>query len=580
MSTALLALLALTPILTVGVLLVGFRWPASRAMPLCYVTACALALGVWGLPIVQVAAASAKGLVIACELLFIIFGAVLLLNTLEQCGAMSRIRRSFHAVSPDRRVQAIIIAWLFGSFIEGAAGFGTPAALAVPLMVGLGFPPLAAVFAGMVIQCTPVSFGAAGTPILIGVNNGLSGAGGEAVRAYATQLGYAPGAVGWTEFLHLIGERVAVIHVALGTLVPLLMVCLMTRYFGPNRSLRDGLAVAPFALFSALAMTAPYLLAAFVLGPEFPSLLGGLTGLAIVVFASSRGFLCPPPEATWDFAPAEQWDGSWTGSISPHCEGEPTRPVGALAAWVPYLLVAALLVATRVVPELKSLALSALSFNLPIGFDAANPASGFLGTPLHEGVEPLYLPGTIFLVVSLITFAYFKALHGFTITGYATAWRNSVQTMCRASIALVFAVTMVQVFINSGGGVNGYADMPIALAEGAAALVGSAWPAVAPTIGGIGAAVAGSNTVSNMMFSLFQFDVGVKIGFDPVWMVALQAIGGAAGNTICVHNVVAASAVVGLTGQEGTIIRKTLPVFLYYALTPGIVFWLIADRLQ
>ncbi|NBR40151.1 MAG: L-lactate permease, partial [Alphaproteobacteria bacterium] len=84
-----------------------------------------------------------------------------------------------------------------------------------------------------------------------------------------------------------------------------------------------------------------------------------------------------------------------------------------------------------------------------------------------------------------------------------------------------------------------------------------------------GAFVAGSNTVSNMTFSLFQFGVGERIGVDPTWIVALQAVGGAAGNVICVHNVVAASAVVGLLGKEGLVIRKTLAVFVYYALLAG-----------
>ena len=111
--------------------------------------------------------------------------------------------------------------------------------------------------------------------------------------------------------------------------------------------------------------------------------------------------------------------------------------------------------------------------------------------------------------------------------------------------------------------------MPIALADGVAALAGSAWPIFAPFIGGLGAFVAGSNTVSNMMFSLFQFGVGERIGVDPTWIVALQAVGGAAGNMICVHNVVAASAVVGLVGKEGAVIRLTLLPFLYYALLPG-----------
>jgi lactate permease len=113
--------------------------------------------------------------------------------------------------------------------------------------------------------------------------------------------------------------------------------------------------------------------------------------------------------------------------------------------------------------------------------------------------------------------------------------------------------------------------MPVELAEGVAAVAGNAWPLFAPMIGGIGAFVAGSNTISNMMFSLFQFEVGERIGADPTWVVALQAVGGAAGNVICVHNVVAASAVVGMAGREGDVIRKTVLVFIYYILVTGIL---------
>src|SRR5690606_6395694 len=174
-------------------------------------------------------------------------------------------------------------------------------------------------------------------------------------------------------------------------------------------------------------------------------------------------------------------------------------------------------------------------------------------------------PGTIFIVVSIITFF----VHKMNAKDYSTAWKDSAKTMIGASTALVFTVPMVQVFINTGGGEAGYAQMPIALAEGVAALAGSVYPIFAPFIGGLGAFVAGSNTVSNMMFSFFQYGVAERIGADGSWMVALQAVGGAAGNMICVHNVVAASAVVGLLGKEGHVIRKTLLPFVYYALLLG-----------
>jgi lactate permease len=163
-SLGALALLSLIPIAVVALFLVGLRWPARTAMPLSYLTALGLALFVWRVPGAQVAAATVTGVVTAATLLWIIFGAIFLLNVLQESGALRRIRQGFTDITPDRRLQVIIVAWLFGAFIEGAAGFGTPAAVAVPLLVGLGFPGMAAVLAGMVIQSTPVSFGAAALP--------------------------------------------------------------------------------------------------------------------------------------------------------------------------------------------------------------------------------------------------------------------------------------------------------------------------------------------------------------------------------------------------------------------------------
>jgi len=549
----LLAILALLPIVVVAIFLVGLRWPARRAMPLTYLVAAALAWFVWKIPAVSIAAASLKGLVVAAELLFIVFGAILLLATVTRSGAITTIRRSFRDISPDRRVQVIIVAWLFGSFIEGSAGFGTPAAVAVPLLVGLGFPALPAVVAGMIIQSTPVSFGAVGTPILVGVRTGLAGE--ATIDVFADSIGFASSG----ELLSLIGLRVATLHAIIGTLVPLFVVTLMTRFFGPKRSALEGLAVWPFAIFAALSMTIPSVTVAYFFGPEFPSLVGGLVGLAIVVPAARIGFLMPPRDQVWDFGPADQWDESWTGKDIHVIETSP-REVGIVMAWMPYVIVAALLVLTRQT-SLPGWEISPATMIKSIRI----PIDEIFGTKISHQVHPLHSPGTLFILASLATWG----LHRIGARQYAAAWQDAGRTVRSASIALIFATPMVQVFITSVGGEAGYAAMPIALAQGVERLAGSAWPLFAPLIGGIGAAVAGSNTISNMMFSLFQFDVGTKIGVDPLWIVALQAVGGAAGNTICVHNVVAASAVVGLAGQESVIIRKTLVVFAYYVSLAG-----------
>jgi lactate permease len=554
MHPLILAALALLPIIVVALLLVGLRWPASRGMPVAYVLCALLAVLVWKVPVVHVAAATVEGLLIAAELLYIIFGAILLLNTLDQSGALHRIRESFRRISPDRRVQVVIVAWLFGSFIEGAAGFGTPAAVAVPLLVGLGFPALAAVIAGMIIQSTPVSFGACGTPIMVGVSTGLSKI--ESLRSIAT----ANPPTAWLDFLAGIGVKVALLHMAMGTLIPLFVILIMTRYFGERKSYRDGLVLWRFALFASWAMTVPYLAVAYFLGPEFPSIVGGFIGLAIVIPAAKRGFLLPADEKVWEFPSESDWPVEWRGFQ--HVERRAPRVFDSiLGAWLPYALVALLLILTR----LKSLPLGGWLNSVTIQIPQ------IFGTELSKKLTPLYLPGTVFIAVSLVTWL----LHRIPAGNYGRAWSRSGRTMLAASVALIFTVPMVRVFIATGGGTSGYADMPESLAEGAKLLAGSAWPLFAPALGGIGAAVAGSNTVSNMMFSAFQYNAGQKIGVDPTWIVALQAVGGAAGNTICVHNVVAASAVVGLVGKEGVIIRKTWPVFLYYALGAGVLGYLI-----
>ncbi|MBP1934371.1 L-lactate permease [Ammoniphilus resinae] len=560
MSIGILAFLSLLPILAVALFLVVLRWPASKAMPISYIVAVLLALFVWQVPGAQVAAATVNGLVVTITLLYIIFGAILVLNTLQESGGLKTIRQGFTDITPDRRVQVIIIAWLFGSFIEGSAGFGSPAAVAVPLLVGLGFPALAAVMAGMIIQSTPVSFGAVGTPMIVGVGTGLGST--ESVKTFAANLGYAD----WAQFIAMIAAKVALLHMIAGTLIPLFVVALMTKFYGKNKTFREGMKMWKFALFASFSMTIPYIIVANLLGPEFPSMLGGLIGLAIVVSAAKKGFLMPAKEDCWDFAPKEQWDPEWSGKIEIQDISGAKGEISMLKAWAPYVLVGLFLVLSRL--EFLPFASLLKSWTLSI--------PNIFGTKITASFQPLFSPGTIFILVSLIT--YF--MHQMTPSSYKRAWKNSGKTMIAASTALVFTVPMVQVFINSAGGAAGYDQMPIALAEGVAALAGSAWPIFAPFIGGLGAFVAGSNTVSNMMFSLFQFGVGERIAVDPTWIVALQAVGGAAGNMICVHNVVAASAVVGLVGKEGYVIRQTLLPFTYYALLLGSVGYSIVWTAQ
>ena len=234
MSITIAQLIAsLTPVLGVLVLLVWLRLPASRAMPISLLFTIVAAAFVWKVPADIVSASVLEGLFAALTPLFIIFGALFLLNTMKNSGAMDTIRAGFINISPDKRVQVIIICWLFGAFIEGSAGFGTPAAIAAPLLLLLGVPPIAAAVVALIADSTPVSFGAIGLPVLFGVDQGLK-AGGESVAAqYLAEQGLTT-----PDFLQAIATHAITIDLVTGSLVPLVMVTVLTGFFGRNRSFK------------------------------------------------------------------------------------------------------------------------------------------------------------------------------------------------------------------------------------------------------------------------------------------------------------------------------------------------------
>lgn len=547
MSLGLLAFFAALPLISAGVLLVGFRLPARVAMPIVYVITSLVALFVWDVSLNRVIASSIQGILITVAVLWIIFGAILLLNTLKHSGAIAVIRQGFNNISPDRRVQVVIIAWLFGSFIEGASGFGTPAAIAAPLMVAIGFPAMAAVMVGMMIQSTPVSFGAVGTPILIGVNKGLDS---DTIGAKLLEMGS-----NWDAYLQAITSEVAIVHAIVGTLIPLFMTVMLTRFFGRNKSWTEGLSIIPFAIFGGIAFTIPYALTGVFLGAEFPSIIGALVGLPIVTLAAKSGFLIP--KNSWDFAPREEWPVEWVSKLEISMDSMSEKVNMSLAkAWVPYILVAAILVLTRVSDTAKAFTKSIVI-----------PFKDILGEGLGYSIVPLYLPGGILVFVVLITFFF----HKMSVKELGKAFSESSKVMLGAGFVLVFTIPLVRILINSGVNASDLQSMPVVMANWVASSVGDIYPLFAPMVGALGAFIAGSNTVSNMMLSQFQFGVADTLGLSTALMIALQAVGAAAGNMIAIHNVVAASATVGLLGQEGQTLRRTIIPTIYYCLLAGIL---------
>jgi lactate permease len=584
MSEHTLVLLALLPLATIAVLMVGLYQPATRTMPIAWAVAAIAAFVGWQMSPRLIAAASIRGALTATRILVIVFGAILLLYTLKQSGAFEVINAGFSSISDDRRVQVILLVFLMGSFIEGAAGFGTPAAIVGPLLVGLGFPPLAAVVVALTGNILAITFGAVGTPLIIGLRDVVFAEGTGASQQVLQQGGFE--SVG--AYVAQIGVWAAVIHAIVGIAIPFIGVAMMTRFFGEERSIKPALEVLPLCLFAWASFAVPYVATAYFLGPTFPGLLGAMVGLLVVTTTLRAGYFLPDEE--WDFGPQAQWPDHWIGSIEPG-EGVGTTTgesrEGTVAAdggtatfeeshsqdmslgmaWLPYLLVAALLVVTRVVSPIQE-------------FLATNGVlmwNNILGTPFSEGVELLYLPGSLFVLVAVITYA----LHGMDTDGIKASWSEALRNIAPAVVALWFAVATVMIMQRTGSAIV-LETAPInsgmlgLLSEITANGTGQMFPFFSGFIGAFGAFIAGSNTVSDILFGLFQFQAAQQIGAPTQIVVAAQAVGGAIGNLIAIHNVVAALTVVGLIGEEGRVIRLELIPVLYYGVFTGILTLILA----
>ena len=164
---------------------------------------------------------------------------------------------------------------------------------------------------------------------------------------------------------------------------------------------------------------------------------------------------------------------------------------------------------------------------------------------------PLWLPGFPFVVVAALSAFIYRMKFDRVMTDLSMTFKR----LAPAAIALVFAVGVVRIMMNSGVNLSGYESMLLVMSKFTADVVGGAWPLVSPFIGVVGAFISGSNTVSNILFGGFQDSIASLLGISRVITAALQAVGGATGNMICVHNLVAVATVTGVLGAEGRMIR-------------------------
>lgn len=543
------AIIAALPLIVCIVLMIAFNMGAKKALPITWLLTCIVALLVWKQPFIQVAARSISGALGSIGTLVIVFGAILVMNTLKQSGAVSTIQSMFKSINPDRRVQVVIIGFIFGAFIEGAAGFGTPAALAAPLLISVGFPPLCAAIVALIYNSVPVSFGAVGTPTNTAANTILSGVKEIKGLEEITQPEVAAELAKWTSLGH---ATACLFIVFIGVFV-------MCKLFGKNKSGKDAFAALPFCLSVSVIFDIFYLLIAWTIGPDIASLLGAIITLFIVLFMAKKGIMCPKGEP-WDFEPQDQWDTSWKSTVKVAADVDNGMSLGL--AWVPYILIAAVLVITRIGASkfatycnwLKGSAFTISIANI-LGVEGANFS-------WQWGWCPGLIP---FVLICLVTFA----IHKMPGEKIKSAFTDTCKQIVGAFIAIIFGCALTEIYRYTGGADAAIStSMLLSIAQALANLFKQAYVIICPIIGVLGAYMSGSNTVSNTLFSSLQYTTALEVGLSPIIMVALQSIGGAAGNMICVNNVVSACATTGTAGNEGKIIKtNALPCLIYCVIT-------------
>jgi len=576
-------LAAAAPLIVVAALLVGLLWPATRVMPVAWLVALAVGFFVWGNDPTWLAAASVNGAITAITILYIVFGALVLLYTLMQAGALERINRGFAAVSEDRRVQIVMLAFFMATFIEGAAGFGTPAAVVAPLLLGLGFPALAAVIAALIGHVIAVTYGAVGTPIVIGIRNPMDSAeymGDQDIIAGSPYEGMDQLAAA-TEFANNVAAWAATFHALVGFVMPLFAVGMVVYFFGEERSLAPVKEVVPLCLFAGIAFAIPYVVAAWFISAEFPALIGSMVGGGLTLALLNNGYLLPEDE--WEFPDRDDWADHWVGDIEPGGAGletdDNTGEMSLVKAWSPYIILAVLLVLTRLIDPISD-AITDADVGVTVGDVTLGIVLAWrdiLGTGLDGSIGWVNVPGFWLLLSALVAIPIF----GMSGTQVRSAWGEAARKIAAPFVALTFVLMMVEVMLSAGqpaaspdqfvGDAEFTVSMIDALAIETADVVGNAYPLIASLIGGLGAAMAGSNTVSNITFGPFQFTAAGELGISRTIIVGAQAVGGAIGNLIAIHNVVAALATVGLVGQEGRVMRLNLIPLLYYAAMVGLL---------
>lgn len=498
--------------------------PSNRALPLAALFLYGILLLWFRTGPVLVHAAVVEGLLTALTPILIVWGAILLFKTMEATGAMETVRQWLNGITSNKVAQLMIVGWAFTFLIEGVSGFGTPAALAAPLLVGLGFAPLPVAVLCLMMNTVSVSFGAVGMPTWFGLGG----------------LGLDPGE------LREVALKSALMHAGAALVIPLLAL----RTVVTGAEIRANLVYIALVL---LATVGTYVAVAAV-NTEFPAIAGGISGLVVAVTLAGRGI--------------------GLAAVAGHeTRTKPRRPAGLAKATFPLWGTVLILLATRLEPiGLKSWLTAdspALGFAVPPVGEFGVSSSlvlqwrNIFGTDLSWTHALLYVPSLLpFFLVSALAFASFRTPR----SEIRSVWADALQRVLKPIGAFLGALVFVKLLM--AGGEDSAAAV---LGRGLAQAAGGAWQFFAVYLGALGSFFSGSNTVSNLTFGGIQDATAAQLGLSRTTILALQSVGGAMGNMVCIHNIVAVTSILGLQRAEGTILRKTFFPTLLYGGIAGVI---------
>lgn len=527
-NIALSALVAIIPILFLFWALIIRRMKGYVASLCALGITLLLAITVYGMPLelalLSAAHGSLYGLFPIC---WIVITAVFLFNITVESGQFTVIRHFMASITDDRRLQALIIAFAFGSFLEGTAGFGAPVAITAAMLVGLGFNPLYAAGICLIANTAPVAFGAIGTPILV-----------------ASQVSGIPDMA----ISQMVGRTLPI----LSLFVPLYLVILMAGF-------RKAMDVWPAVLVTGGSFAGLQWFSSNFLGPSLPDIISGIGSIVcLVVFLRFW-----KPKQTWRFKdepiPTEETSHTYTRAQ-------------IFRAWSPFVILTIMMIAWGIQPVKAALNYwGMIEFKIPSLHQAIQTASGD-SLPHVFKFNYLSAAGTGILLSALIA----MPLIGIGLREGIRIFGATLNQL-KFPIITVAAVLGFAYVVNDSG-------MTIAMANVLAA-TGAFFPFFAPVLGWLGVFITGSDTSANALFGRLQAATAVSIGVDPIVTVSANVSGGVVGKMISPQSIAVAAAAGGLIGRESELFRFTVKhsfIMLFFICV--IVFvqayllaWLIPD---